>query len=559
MKVLMINSVCGIRSTGRICTDLAQALEAQGHTVKIAYGREQVPEQYQKYAVRIGTDLDVKIAGAEARLLDNAGFSNRRATEKFIEWVKKYDPDVIHLHNIHGYYINAEVLFNYLKVCGKKIIWTLHDCWAFTGHSAYCDAIKCTRWENGCHNCPQTKEYPKSYIDQSKKNWKRKKELFTGVPNMTIVTPSHWLAGLVKKSFLKKYSVEVIHNGIDTTKFYPLKNDFREINHLEDKFILLGVATSWDKMKGLDEFVKLANLLDDSYKIVLVGLTDEQLGKLPKKILGIKRTNSVKELAYIYSAADLFLNLTYCDTYPTVNLESVKCGTPVLTYETGGSTEIVEQYGGYVVPQGDLNVVVKKVEEIRKVANVKKDTDIKPVNIEEIDYHTAVKNYLKVYDVDSRNRKFIRNAKTPILTGGGYGEVKQRYGLIGKYVILGVAAIWDRRKGFDDFLRLNQELDDNHQIILVGVTEGQKAQLPRNIIGITRTNNVAELRELYGIADVFFNPTYEDNYPTVNLEAKACGTRVVTYRTGGSPESVPKEDVVETGYVNRGIDKRLLG
>lgn len=432
MKVLMINSVCGIRSTGRICTDLAQALETQGHTVKIAYGREQVPEQYQKYAVRIGTDLDVKIAGAEARMLDNAGFSNRKATEKFIEWVKEYDPDVIHLHNLHGYYINVEVLFKYLKTCDKKIIWTLHDCWAFTGHSAYCDAIKCTRWESGCDNCPQRGEYPKSYVDQSKRNWRRKKDLFTNVPDMTIVTPSHWLAGLVKEAFLKDYPVDVIHNGIDTTKFYPLKNDFREFYHLEDKYILLGVATSWDKMKGLEDFVKLSDLLDDSYKIVLVGLTDEQLGKLPKKILGIKRTNSVKELTYIYSAADLFMNLTYCDTYPTVNLESAKCGTPVLTYDTGGSTEIVEQYGGYVVPQGDLEAVANKVEEIRKELPIRQEKYIKPVNIDEIDYHTAVKNYLKVYGVGIFGTEPIRSAKTPILTGGGYGEVKQGYGLMGK-------------------------------------------------------------------------------------------------------------------------------
>lgn len=425
MKVLMINSVCGIRSTGRICTDLAQALESQGHTVKIAYGREQVPEQYQKYAVRIGTDRDVKLAGAEARLLDNAGFSNKKATEKFIEWVKQYDPDVIHLHNLHGYYINVEVLFKYLKTCGKRIIWTLHDCWAFTGHSAYCDAIKCTRWEKECHNCPQTQEYPKSYIDQSKRNWKRKKGLFTNVPNMTIVAPSHWLAGLVKKSFLREYPVEVVHNGIDTTKFYPLKNDFREIYHLEDKYILLGVATSWDKMKGLDDFVKLTNLLDDSYKIVLVGLTDEQIGKLPRKILGIKRTNSVKELAYIYSAADLFLNLTYCDTYPTVNLESIKCGTPVLTYDTGGSTETVEEYGGYIVPQGDLKGLAGKIKEIKNEFPGKQESNIRPENIDEIDYHTAVKNYLKVYGVASHRTESVPNANPLNLSGGGTAQLSK--------------------------------------------------------------------------------------------------------------------------------------
>ena len=205
MKVLMINVVCGIRSTGRICTDLATALEAQGHEVKIAYGRENVPEQFQKYAVRIGTDLDVKLHGLRARLLDGAGFGSKRATKKFIEWVKEYDPDVIHLHNIHGYYINVEVLFKYLKSCSKKIIWTLHDCWAFTGHSAYCDAVQCDRWKTGCYECPQISEYPRSVVDRSKLNWKKKREMFTGIPNMILVTPSQWLAGLVKESFLNKY------------------------------------------------------------------------------------------------------------------------------------------------------------------------------------------------------------------------------------------------------------------------------------------------------------------------------------------------------------------
>mgnify|MGYP000231854880 FL=1 len=164
MKVLMINVVCGIRSTGRICTDLAIALEKQGHEVRIAYGRETVPEQFQKYAVRIGTDLDVKLHGIKARLFDRAGFGSRKATEKFIEWVKKYDPDIIHLHNIHGYYIDVERLFKYLRTCGKKIIWTLHDCWSFTGHCVYFDYIVCDKWKNGCFYCPQKKGI-------SSKNW----------------------------------------------------------------------------------------------------------------------------------------------------------------------------------------------------------------------------------------------------------------------------------------------------------------------------------------------------------------------------------------------------
>lgn len=357
MRVLMINVVCGIRSTGRICTDLATALEAQGHEVKIAYGRENVPEQFQKYAVRIGTDFDVKRHGIRTRIADGAGFGSKRVTEKFIEWVKEYDPDVIHLHNIHGYYINIEVLFKYLKESGKKVIWTLHDCWAFTGHSAYCDAVQCDRWKIECYKCPQSSEYPKSVVDRSKRNWKKKRELFTGIANMTIVTPSYWLSNLVKESFLNNYEVQVIHNGIDTSQFRPLKNDFRKHYGLEEKRILLGVATVWNDMKGYSDFLKLSSMLDDSYIIVLVGLSDDQLEELPDNILGIKRTASVKELAYIYSAADVFLNLSYCENYPTVNLESRACGTPVVTYNTGGSPESAGSEC-VVVERGNLHEVV---------------------------------------------------------------------------------------------------------------------------------------------------------------------------------------------------------
>lgn len=381
----MINVVCGIRSTGRICTDLAVALEEQGHEVKIAYGREEVPEQFGKYAVRIGNDFDVKLHGLKARLFDGCGFGSRRTTEKFIEWVKEFDPDVIHLHNLHGYYINIEVLFDYLRTCGKKIIWTLHDCWAFTGHTPYCDAKECEKWKNGCGKCPGLKEYPKSYIDNSLNNWKKKKSILQGIPNMTIVTPSEWLKRLVTESFLSDYPVVVIHNGIDTSQFYPIKSDFKEIHNIEDKFMLLGVATSWDEMKGYSDYLKLSEMLDDRYQIVLVGLTRKQKDKLPKSVLGIERTNSVKELVQLYSAADLFINLSYCENYPTVNLEAIACGVSVVTYNTGGSPESA----------GDYAIVVKRgnLEEVKQVITKYNRKNIS-VNAIQIDNSKTVNEYL---------------------------------------------------------------------------------------------------------------------------------------------------------------------
>lgn len=355
MKILMINVVCGIRSTGRICTDLASELEKYGHEVKIAYGREHVPEQYAKYAIRIGTDKDVKLHVVKSRVFDASGLASTHATKKFIEWVKKYDPDVIHLHNVHGYYIDIRVLFEYLRMCGKKIIWTLHDCWSFTGHCAYFDYVNCEKWKTGCCDCGQKTEYPARIgPDRSSRNYSIKKHLFTKIPNLTLVTPSEWLANLLKESILREYPVVVIPNGIDTTIFKPVHSTIKQRYGCEDKKIVLGVAAVWDKRKGMDAFFELANRLTPEYQVILVGLSTEQIDNLPDNIIGIERTNSANELAELYSAADVFVNPTLEDNYPTTNLEAISCGTPVVTYETGGSTESALMYGA-VVPKNDID------------------------------------------------------------------------------------------------------------------------------------------------------------------------------------------------------------
>lgn len=387
----MINVVCGIRSTGRICTDLATALEAQGHEVKIAYGREKVPDKFQKYAVKIGSDLDVKFHGVKARLFDGCGWGSKKVTKRFVEWVKEYNPDVIHLHNLHGYYVNLEVLFDYLRVCDKRIIWTLHDCWAFTGHTAYCDVAECKRWISGCYDCPIIGEYPASLVDRSKENWQKKKALMDCIPNLTIVVPSEWLAGLVRKSFLAQYPVVVIHNGIDTKKFHPVKSDFKTKYKIQDKFLLLGVASVWDEMKGFSDYLKVAEFLDDNYQLVMVGVTKHQKEKLPSKIIGIEKTNNVEELVQIYSDADLFLNLSYCENYPTVNLEATACGTPVLTYKTGGSPECAR--GGIIVDRGNIEGVIDEIIQYRGKLN----NNNSYTRYSEIDNENTVKRYLEQY------------------------------------------------------------------------------------------------------------------------------------------------------------------
>lgn len=378
MRILIVNVVCGIRSTGRICTDLAEELDAQGHEVKIAYGRDTVPEKFSKYAVRIGSDFDVKLHGIKARLYDASGFGSEKVTYRFIEWVKSFDPELIHLHNIHGYYLNIDILFRYLKTCHKRIVWTLHDCWSFTGHSAFCDAIECKRWRTGCYDCPQKKEYPKSFIDRSERNWIKKRSIFTGVENLTLITPSNWLANLVRESFLSQYPTYVIHNGVDTSKFFPLVNDFRNVYNLQNKIIILGVASAWNDLKGLSDFIQLSKILDSKYQVVMVGLNEKQRKDIPSNIVSFPKTDSVKELAYIYSSADIFVNLTYCDISSMVNLEASACGIPVITYETGGCKETLENVEGYAVERGNLEAVKEKIEELyqSKICDKKKNRKI---------------------------------------------------------------------------------------------------------------------------------------------------------------------------------------
>ncbi len=363
MKVLQINSVCGIRSTGRICTDIARVLEAEGHECKIAYGRELVPEQHRKNTYRITNAWGNRWDGLKSRLLDNAGFNSALATRRLVRWMKEYDPDVIHLHNLHGYYINVNILFRALKEMDKPVIWSLHDCWSFTGHCSHFAVAKCEKWKTGCHDCPLTRAYPASLgYDRSKKNYKQKKRCFTGVKNLTITPASRWLAELVKQSFLGEYDVQAIPNGIDLNVFRPTEGNFRQQYGIQDKKMVLAVASAWGKNKGLYDLFKLADLLGDDYRVVIVGLKPEQMKQVPENITGIERTNNVQELAHIYTTADVFVNPTYQDTYPTVNLEAQACGTPVITYRTGGSVESVPP--AQVVEQGDLNGLCQAVKNL---------------------------------------------------------------------------------------------------------------------------------------------------------------------------------------------------
>lgn len=364
-------------------------LTAEGVDSYIFWGRRH--ETISDHEQCCATNLGVYLHGLRARLTDRIGFYSKKDTKRLLKKLDEIDPDVVHLHNIHGYYINLELLFNWLANHPCQVKWTLHDCWSFTGHCAYFTYAKCTQWQSHCayfERCPQQKEYPKSFLcSAAKKNFTDKKRLFTSIPKdrLTLIAPSRWLANLVARSFLADYKTEVIHNEIDRSVFRPIQSSFREVHDLEGKFVILGVASPWTERKGLKDFEILLDKLDGRFAIVLVGLSPKQIEKMKDRVpdltgevplsdeltaaireitkramlydfghepgadfllglngcllLPFERTESQSELAGMYSAADLFLNPTQEDNYPTVNLEAEACGTPVLTYRTGGCEE----------------------------------------------------------------------------------------------------------------------------------------------------------------------------------------------------------------------------
>ena len=337
-RILFINSVCN-GSTGSICKNLYKAAVEEGHECCIAYGRGEAPKGFK--TIKIGNKLDIYLHVLKARLFDASGFGSKQATKEFIKKIDEFKPDIIHLHNIHGYYVNIEILFKYLRAHPEiKKIWTLHDCWAFTGHCAYYTYAKCNKWQRCCNsNCPNKNEYPKAIFSKVEKNFNRKKEIFNNVENMILVTPSEWLKNEVEKSYLKSYQIEVINNGVDTKIFKYTKSNIKEKYSIKNKKVILGVASVWDKRKGLDIFIKLSKRLDSNYQIVLIGLNKKQQKKVSDNIIGITRTENVQELVKWYSAAEVLFNPTLEDNYPTVNLEAIACGTPVITFDTGGSPE----------------------------------------------------------------------------------------------------------------------------------------------------------------------------------------------------------------------------
>lgn len=366
-KLLIINSCINSTSTGRIAEEIGKCAKSQDFDVTAAYGF--LNNNSQLHTIKVGNRNDHYFHALYTRITDRHAFASKTATKELVDKLETLNPDIINLHNVHGYYLNIEVLFDYLIKHDKPVVWTLHDCWPFTGHCSYFDAVNCDKFKTGCNRCPNSHAYPATkFLDASARNYKDKKRLFTALKQLTMVAPCNWMADNVRASFLKNADVKVIYNGVNTDQFRPAEE--KECKELRKKFaidhkkVILGVASVWDRRKGLEDFKKMAASLNDNEQIILIGLDDKQIENLPENILGIKRTENVEQLAAFYSLADVFANPTYVDNFPTTNIEALACGTPVVTYRTGGSPEAIDAVTGKVVEKGDTPEMLKAIREL---------------------------------------------------------------------------------------------------------------------------------------------------------------------------------------------------
>lgn len=397
MKVFMINSY-NYGSTGNIMRQLQKKVIEYGGEAVVSYPKSRSNlERYKDGDILIGNRVERNFHLFAAYITGFNGCFSIFSTIKLIRQINKYNPDIMHLHNLHNCYINLPILFRYIKKNKIKVIWTLHDCWAFTGQCAHFILAGCQKWKYGCSNCTQVHKYPESLVDQTKIMWKIKKKWFSGVEQMLVVTPSNWLKSMVEQSFLKDYRIEVINNGIDLSIFTPIPVDNEFLKKIGgiNKHIILGVSFGWSYEKGLDVFCELAEKMDDSYLIVLVGTNNEIDKKLPKKIVSIHQTKNQRELAKIYSCSDVFVNASRQENYPTVNMEAASCGTPVITFNSGGSSEtILTGFGKVIEPS--IDDLIKCIREYCENKTINRETCAKEARIFNKEF--KFKRYLELYE-----------------------------------------------------------------------------------------------------------------------------------------------------------------
>lgn len=394
-KVVAINA-WSFGSTGNIMQGVINVAAENGYE-SVAFVSERAKSAYKNVTVEnINSRLGAKLAINLSKLTGLEGCFAIFSTLKLVRKIRKFNPGVIHLHNLHSGYINLPILTHHLKKTRVPVVWTLHDCWAFTGHCPHFAYQKCEKWKTGCFGCPRYKSYPKSIFDNSKFMWKWKKKWFSNFPNLTIVTPSQWLCDLLSESYLKDYKRQVIYNGIDLEVFRPVESTFAKDNDLEDKKIVLGVSSGWDNKKGLDVFLELSKRLPDDYAIVLVG-TDDNIDKmLSDRVISIHRTENTKKLAEIYFAADVFVNPTKEEVLGLVNIEALACGTPVITFKTGGSPESLSDKCGVVVDCDDVEAVEREIKRVcEKMPFSKRDCVSRA---KEFEIKHRFKDYIELYE-----------------------------------------------------------------------------------------------------------------------------------------------------------------
>lgn len=391
MKILQINSF-GNLSTGNIAVDICRLIRKSGNDGIVAFSRNTVPKDIP--FIKIGNKKDLYIHTLMTRITDRTGFFSKSETRKLISKIVEYNPDIIHLHNLHGYYINIEILFEFLKKTQIPVVWTLHDCWSYTGHCCYYNMVNCDKWKYKCSKCPQKRAYPASFLlDSSTWNYNKKKNLFSDV-NMTIVTVSKWLENEVRHSFLSNYPIKTIYNGINLEVFRPRKSSFRDKYSLKQKKIILGVASTWSERKGLSDFIKLAEKLDNRYRIVLVGIPEKEKKILPENIIGLEKTVRSEELAEIYTAADIYFNASVEETFGLTTVEALACGTPVIVYNSTALPEVVKNNSGYVVPPHDLDAVKECIEK----CNPENMRDYCLASASKYNKTERFKEYIKLYE-----------------------------------------------------------------------------------------------------------------------------------------------------------------
>ena len=397
-KLLQINVSANWGSTGRIAEQINQTAMMDGWECWIAYSR--YANASASELIQIGSKKDVLWAVAETRLLDKAGLSMRQATKKLIQQIEKLQPDVVHLHNIHGYVLNYEILFGYLNRSGIKVVWTFHDFWAMTGHCAHFIDVDCMKWKTGCHHCPKHKSYPSSFTDFSARNYALKKRLFTENPNLHIVAVSEWVAKYVRESFFKDKDIRVIHNGVDLNVFRPTKG-FVHPKIKDEDFVILAVASRWTKNgKGFPDYMALSMMLADEEKLVLVGINEELATELPNNVIGISRTNSQEELAAIYTRANVVISFSPAETFGMTIVEGYACGTPAIVYDNSAPPYLITLQTGYVVPNKDVQAAYDAIQKMKEYGKAYFSEACLKLAQQKFDKNKCFAQYIELYEED---------------------------------------------------------------------------------------------------------------------------------------------------------------